>query len=61
MSANGLEQLRSWMATGERSPIHETLKVGLVEVERGLAVLAYCWVSLANAFSSTNLENDHEA
>ena len=36
--ANGLEQLRSWMATGERSPIHETLKLGLVEVERGHAV-----------------------
>ena len=36
--SNGLEQLRSWMTTGERSPIHETLKVGLIEVERGHAV-----------------------
>ena len=36
--ANGLEQLQSWMMSGQKSPIGETLKFSLVEVERGRAV-----------------------
>ena len=37
-AANGLEQLRSWIASGAQPAIGETLKFALVEVSEGRAV-----------------------
>lgn len=39
-AANGLEQLRSWIAGGHQPAIGETLKFSLVEVSEGRAVFA---------------------
>ncbi|WP_293387994.1 PaaI family thioesterase [Nevskia sp.] len=39
-AANGLEQLRGWLASGQQPAIGETLKFSLVEVSEGRAVFA---------------------
>jgi acyl-coenzyme A thioesterase PaaI-like protein len=39
-TANGLEQLRSWIASGRQPGIGETLKFSLVEVSEGRAVFS---------------------
>lgn len=39
-AVNGLEQLRSWLASGQQPAIAETLKFSLVEVSEGRAVFA---------------------
>ena len=39
-AANGLEQLRGWLASGQQPAIGETLKFSLVDVSEGRAVFA---------------------
>ena len=39
-TANGLEQLRSWIASGHQAAIGETLKFSLVEASEGRAVFS---------------------
>ena len=39
-SANGLEQLRGWIVSGQQPAIGDTLKFALVEVSEGRAVFA---------------------
>ncbi|WP_428381985.1 PaaI family thioesterase [Nevskia ramosa] len=39
-AANGLEQLRGWLASGQQPAIGETLKFSLVEVSEGRAAFA---------------------